>query len=532
MGRKKTYSPIEPKAVAIPQALKREIAHDSQVVWDEHTMRYGEDDALPLKIASTVDKSPATKACINTRAKFIKGAKFTSAELMKKKINKDGTTLWQFHSMLSDMLALFNGFSVNFKYNAKAKITNSYILSFESCRLLRPDDKGKIPSVRYNPYFGTSEYKVEDSIDYPVYNLETVNKEISNPQTGGFRYNGQVYYYGKQAPLHRFYPVPDYWSGEFWIKIDAGIQGFHANNLDKNFLLSIIWNAIGDPSLPSKNPKYNKKVKGEDGVIRIENPKTVGEEFNDMLTTAFAGSAKGGAGIVFWSGSENTATKAAAFPTNSNHELFTTLQNLTTKNITIATQTPGILANISEGVNLGSDGNEMRAAIELQQSRVSEEQQLLMDFYNDVLLPNLEEPTEEKVEIVNYTPITVEVTMEDKFWEALSVTEKKRWIAKNLPGIELDVVAAPAVVPPAPKTDDEGNVIPDTMQASQTNDALKSLNISDINKVQKIVARFNLWKSDPSNAKALTFDQAKQFLAGYGFTEEQINAWLVTDDEL
>lgn len=521
MGRPKSYINPSPQVVKInaPEALKREIAHDEQVQWDEDYLRYGEGDALPLKIASIVDQSPATKSCLKTKGKFIKGARFTNPELMKLKIDKNGTTLWQFHSMLSDMLTLFDGFSVNFKFNGQARITNSYILSFESCRLKRPDKKGNIRFIKHNPYYGTVQYRKEDSIEYPIFDLEDVPGQIADKQTGGINYQGQAYYYGKTTPLHRFNPVPDYWSGQFWINIDAKIQEFHANNLDKNFLLSVLWNAIGDPSAPSKNKKYNRVETGTDGVKRIVNPKTVGEEFNEMLTTAFAGSTKGGAGIVFWSGNHDTATKVSAFPTNSNHDLFTALQDLTTKNITIATQVPGILANISEGVNLGSDGNEMRAAIELMQSRVTEEQQILMDFYNEILLPNLAEPVKEKVEIVNFTPITVPVNMEDKFWEALTPEQKLTWMKKNVPGIADLVVDAPVI----PQQVDE-NGQPVQPQEVKVNENVKNMTGRQLQGVQRIVRKFNKGE--------LTFDQAKQMLKnGFGFTDVDVNDWLITTEE-
>lgn len=254
-----------------------------------------------------------------------------------------------------------------------------------------------------------------------------------------------------------------------------------------------------------------------------------------MLSTALAGSRKGGAGLALWSQNHDTATKVAAFPTNSNHDLFTTLQDLTTKNITIATRVPSVLANISEGVNLGSTGNEMQKAVELMQSRVTAKQQVLMQFYNKVLLPNWHDEKAVKgmkVEIVNFNPISVPVELDDKFWEVLTVPEKREFIRKNFPTVPIGEDTAQAT---APIVDEEGNPVEQTVEATEKttgNEALKNLNISDINKVQKIVARFNLSKVDPQNAKALTLDQAKQFLAGYGFTEEQINAWLVTEEEL
>lgn len=515
-----------------PEAtVKREVSTRSQLNQTENTIMYGEDDALPLRIAKLVNESPATIACLNTIAKYIKGSSFSDPTLMKLVIDKNGTTLWQLHTMLCNMLSLFNGFAVNFKFDGAGKITNSYPLSFESVRLTKPDDNGYITSVKYNPYFGTAEYRQDYTTCYPMFDLKQALNQI---EAEGTQFKGQVYYYGRTSPIYRFYPVPDYWAAKNWIQIDAKIQEFHNQNLENGFFQSVLMNVIGDPSLPSKNPKYQKTVTGDDGVKRKETTKTVGEEFNEMMSQAFSGSSKAGTALALWSGTHDTAVKIQPFQTNSNADLFNALQDLTTKNITIATQVPGILANISEGVNLGSGGSEIQKAVELMQSRVTEEQTLLEQFYNEVLLPNLSMPVSKPVEIVNFTPVSVPVEIDDKFWEVMDTDEKRMFIKKNMPSVELKAVATVQTTTDPNQPAPQEGVLPTapTAPTEQANEALKGLKISDINKVQKIVARFNLSKVDPNNSKALTLDQAKQFLASYGFTEEQINAWLVTEEEL
>lgn len=532
MGRPKKYvNSVSVIPFNGPEALQRQPATLSQITWSEDTIRYGDDDALPYRIAKLVDESPATGSCIDTISQFIQGSRFTSQVLMDLVIDKNGTTLWDFHCMLSDMLALYEGFSVNFKYDGAYQITNAYILNFESCRLKKPDDKGKIHSIKYNPYWGLNEFTDELTIEYPVFDLNNVPREIKDKATGGLNYQGQVYYYGKTSPLYRFYPVPYYWKGKDWIKIDAKIQQFHANNLDNNFLLSVIWNIIGDPNQPSENPKYQETYTDDAGEQRTRSTKTKGEEFTESISTALAGAIKGGAGLGLWSSNHEEATKVTAFPTNSNHDLFNALQDLTTKNVTIATRVPGILANISEGVNLGSTGNEMQKAVEIMQSRVISKQRILTQFYNKILLPNLASKPTDRVEIVNFNPITVPVEIEDKFWDAMDADERRDFIRANVSGVKLKdkVIVTPATTP-------DGTPLPEGEQppSTQGNEALKNLGIADINKVQKITKRFELGKTDPSNPKALTLEQAKQFLASYGFTEEQINAWLIqpTEEEL
>jgi len=525
MPRKKPQVFPNPTAFSLngkkPQAyVKREISTRSQIFSQEDTIIYGEDDALPLRIAKLTNESPAATACINTVATYIKGSRFSNEDLMKIKVDKNGTTLWQLHCMLSNMLAQFSGFAVNFKFDAGGGITNTYVLSFESVRLMKPDDEGYITKVKYNPYFGTREYKKDLTTCYHTYNKQTI---VNQMQEEGNAFNGQVYYYGKTTPIYRFYPVPDYWSAKNWIQVDAKIQEFHNENLENGFFQSVLMNVIGDPSAPSNNPKYQRSEIGTDSVKRGKSTKTVGEEFNEMMSEAFSGSRKAGTALALWSQTHDTAVKIQPFQTNTNADLFSALQDLTTKNITIATQVPGILANISEGVNLGSGGSEIQKAVELMQSRVTEPQQILEQFYNEVFLPNLSTPVTDKVEIVNFTPVTVPVEIDDKFWEAMDVDERRDFIRNNVAGVTLK---EPVVAPTQPATvRPDGTVeLAQPAQEATVNDAIKGLKLSDINRMSSIVAKV---------AKGtVTYDQARIILQGYGLTEEQIDAWLVKPEEV
>lgn len=494
--------------------------------WLEDTIIYGEDNALPLRIAKAVDESPAATACIDTIAQFTKGAGFTIKKLERQIINKSGETLWQHHCKLADIISMFNGFAVNLKFNLDEQITNAFELSFESVRFVKPKEElsSRIDWVKYNPYYGTAEFKQAYSKAYPVYNKERLKEQMNEL---GNTFPGQVYYFGKTSPLYRFYPVPKYWSAQKWIYVDGKIQEFHQSNLDNGFFQSVLMNVIGDPNAWSSNPRLQEKYTKEDGTEGYRPTKTVGEEFNDMMQGNFSGSQKAGNVMALWALNSDQAVKLQPFPNNTNADLFTTLQDITTKNITIATKVPSILANISEGVALGSGGSEIQKAIELMQSRVVEWQMALMEYYNEVLLPGM--GIEERVEIINFNPISETPQIDDKVWEFLNEVEKVEWIRSAYPNINIQ--RAPMATPVIAPTTADGQPAPITPPPSG-NSALKELKIADLNKIQKIVARFNLSQTDPSNPKSLTFDQAKQILAGYGFTDEEINAWLVTPDEL
>jgi YHS domain-containing protein len=532
----KTVSPSPATfKISTPVALKREATTLAQKDFLENTIIYGEDNAFPLRLAKAVEDSPATSSCIRTRTKFIRGASFSDPELMKIKVNNKGQTLWDLHDTLCKSFGLFEGFAVNFKYNKGNRFLEVHDMSFESVRFVKPEDDlaTEINQVKYNPYFGTVEYDQKYTKLYNLFNLETVKQEHAE---AGNAYMGQVYYFGTTSPLHRFYPFPTYYSAKHWISADAKFQEFMDQELENGFFQSVLFNMIGDPNAPSGNPKYQETYT-EDGVQNTRSTKTVGEEFNEMMAENFSGSKKAGTAMVLWALTQEAAATLSAFPAEILSDRLETKQNLTTKNITIATNVMAILANISEGVNLGSGGSELQKAVEIMQANTADERVRLEQFYNEILLPNLQVEGNpslrgKKVEIVNYSPITVPVEINDKVWEWLNDDEKAAFVKKNMPNITI-IRPQMGVQQPLPGTeqelDEEGQPLP---APPPPNEALKNLNMQQITRVQKIVARYNIGLVEPENAKALTFEQAKAFLLSYGLTESDIPNWLITQDQL
>lgn len=512
-----------------PENLKRVESTIAQENALEDTIIYGDDDALPLRIAQAVEQSPAASSCIETVAQFIKGSQFSDVELMDLPVDGSGTTLWDLHCALSESLALFWGFAVNFKFDKSGKITNTFQMPFESCRFKKPGEESPyIKFIKYNPYFGTSEYKDDFTKEYPVFDAKEVNNQISGKKPTEIKeWAGQVYYYGKTSPTSKFYPKPKYWSAKEAIYSDHKLEEFHNEELDNGFFQSVLLNVIGDPNKMSNNPRTMREEVQSDGTtIKLVPTKTVGEEFNDMMQNSFSGAKKAGTAMVLWSLNSNDAVKVSSFPVGITGDRIIATQNSVTKTITIATRVPSILANISEGVSLGSDGNEMQKAIELMQSRTAEWRRVLENFYNKILFPNLQKKPQGKVEIQNYNPITVPVEVNEKVWEFLNEAEKVAFIKKNMPDIEIIRPDTPATItaPAEPTIDPEtGEEIPAPV-APKPNESLKNLNLTQIKRISKIVAQFN--------TGVLSFDQAKQILMSYGLTEEELNAWLTSPEEL
>jgi hypothetical protein len=512
-GSVKVYSRAQSEPEE-PQALQREATTKSQRNIQENTIIWGADDALPLKIAQTLQDSPAASACISTKAKYIKGAGFSDKDLMKVVVNKKGLTLWQLHCMISEAMAWIESFSINFKFSATGKITMAYNLAVENARFVKPDndEDTEITRLKYNPYFGTAEFNKKYTKEYALFDIEEVGKQI---KTEGTKFKGQVYYYGVTKPLYRFYARPDYWSARYWMEVDGSIQQFHKDNLDNGFFQSVLINMIGDPSIKSKNPEYMRREVASDGTVTYHPDRTIGQEFDDMMSKAFSGKKKAGTAMVLWALNSDSVAKVAPFDSSVNSDLFETLQNLTTKNITIATKTPGILANISEGVSLGSGGSEIQKAVELMQANTSNERSVLEQFYNEIFFPNCEIKgitKSSKVEIVNYNPITVPVEIDDKFWNVLNDKEKRDFVRKNFASIELEEEA--------PQTDSEGNPLP--QDQIQVNDNMTNLTGSQQLQLIRIIRQFGQGKINEATATIQ--------LKGFAFSDDEIRKILGLDE--
>jgi hypothetical protein len=458
-----------------------------------------------------VNRSPTTTSCLDKMESFIAGAGFTEDELMNFRVDEEGTTLWDFHLQLVKYITLLESFSVNFKFNQKGKITLSYVVGPETVRFVRYTGT-KVKFLKQNPYFGTQEYNPNLTTVYPVFDPENVKDDIQkleDPRT----FNGQMYFWGNVRPPYKFYSVPKFWSGEKWIYVDGEIQQFHKSNLQNGFFQSTLINVIGDPNQKSKNPKYQREVLGSDGTTkRHESTKTIGEEFDDQMNNIFSGARKAGTAMVLWSKNESESAKIQAFPVNTNFDVLAGTFTDAMRGITTATGVPAILANLpQQATSLGSDGNSIKAAIDLMHSNVQRYQSVLENFYNNQMLPYLERGPKMAVKIRPYIPISTQVVVEDKFWQVLSESEKKDFVKKNIQGMQ-EVIKDEVVV-------DEETGEPLTPQEVQVNDKITDLTGRQLQQLNRITRQFSRGE--------ISFEQAKLLLKnGFKFTDLDVNTWL------
>lgn len=400
--------------VKVLNLIQREPAHLSQVdATDKYIPYFDGNDNFPVELSNLVKGSPTATSCLSTLADFITGEGFNLGEDLENKVmNNQGLTFGQFHGVQSDSFAHDWGVASLIKYNRTGGITEVYDLQFSNCRLGEPDSKGIISKIKYNPYFGTGLYKRTDTKEFDVYNPRFAAQQAANDK----KWAGQIFWFGVRSKKHPFYPVPDYYTAKHWMKVEKNAGVYFDENLENGFLQDFVIKMIGDPN----DASGLKNDAGEDI------PK--GKAFNNEMTDNFGRGAKTRHRMVaMWANNKDEFPELAPFPTAGNADLFRVQDDHATKKITIATKVPAILANISEGVSLGGDGNTIRAAVKLMQQRVKRPQNILIAYYQEIL-KNMVVPVTEPITIVPYNPFPELETIDPLVWAEMTPPERRKWI--------------------------------------------------------------------------------------------------------
>lgn len=421
--------------VKIYNFIQREFAYTSQIDTHSGFIPFGPVDNFPNKLASLVEGSPTATSCLSTLTDFITGEGFNEGEdLENLKVNSQGLTFFNFHNIQSDNFSHNWGCATLVKYNKIGQITEFFDIPFGYCRLGRPDSKGVIGKIHYNPYYGDALlYRQQDTVVYDVYNPQAAVLQINKDP----KFKGQIFWMGVKTTRHPFYPIPDYYSAKHWMNIEKNAGVYFDENLENGFLTPTILKLFGDPNDASG-------VKDDNG---DDIPK--GKMFDTEMTTKFAGAKRVGQIMAFWGNNKDEFPVAEAFPTNANADMHRVTDEHATKKITIATKVPGILANISEGVSLGGDGNTIRAAVKLMQQRVVRPQSLLIAYYQE-LLANMVNPYTDTITITSYSPFPELEVVDPLIWAEMTAEERRDWIRDHTE-IQLAEVEDPALAEPAPE---------------------------------------------------------------------------------
>lgn len=419
--------------VKIYNFIQREFAYSQQIDTNAGYLPFSVDgsyDNFPNQLANLVQGSPTATACLSTITDFITGEGFNLGEPLESLIiNDQGLKFFRYHGIQSDSLAHYEGVASLVKYNKAGDITQIYDIPFAYCRLGKPDDKGVISKIHYNPYFGTIHYRKQDTEVYDVYNPAAATIQLADK-----KFKGQINWLGIRNRQHPFYPIPDYYSAKHWMRTEKNAGVYFDENLENGFLTPTILKLRGNPN----DASGKKDSEGND----IPKAQALDEE----LTKNFSGANRVGQIMTFWADMGEEWPDPVAFPTNGNADMHRVTDEHATRKITIATKVPAILANVNDANNFG--GEQIRPAVKLMQQRVKRPQDILIDYYSD-MLKRFVRPITEPIMIVPYNPFPEAETIDPLVWETLTPEEKRIWVKDHTEIQLIEQTPAPAQPGPA-----------------------------------------------------------------------------------
>jgi hypothetical protein len=386
-------------------------------------VKYGNDNDFPQRLTEAVYSSPTAQAALDILTKYIGGEGFTAEDIGKVVVGEK-QTLAGLHGKLVEDFGCLCGIAVLVRYNSNGKPISYEHVPFENCRLELPDENGQVRHIHYNPFFGTSDFKKDKTVAYPVFDQMAAQEQIN---TLGADFKGQIFWAALTRINNRFYPVPQYYAAINDITADGRLTTFRDRLIDNGFFQSNLMTVIGD-----KDEKIQVGIDSEGKAIY----KTREELFNEAMQEN-QGVEAAGSTMVFWVKSAEAAPKIEAFPSNYNDKLGDSVSTQLLLSIGRAFGVHPVLLGADLGSSLGQN-NLLQNAIDMLQQRVSYYHSWLEQQYQKLFEGNALGiiPSEIKIK-----PLSYAFELPDKVWDALPVDAKYDWIEDNY-GITVEVEVA------------------------------------------------------------------------------------------
>lgn len=200
---------------------------------------FGDNNDYYQIVRKIVAGSVSGSSSVNVYSKFINGRGFAEGadDFV---INKKRQTLDDLLRVVSEDLAMFNGFALHVNYNALGQKTSIYHVPFEHVRFEVSDEEGFFDKVAIHDDWAKEfthirRFKNEDIVFVDLYNpdLEVIEKQAEN--AGGWGcYQGQVYYYSGNRDIS--YPTPIYSSALTDMSSDEGLSNINYRNIRNRFM--------------------------------------------------------------------------------------------------------------------------------------------------------------------------------------------------------------------------------------------------------------------------------------------------------
>jgi hypothetical protein len=204
---------------------------------------YDVDNLYPQNVRNIIRSSKTGYGCLERYSDYIEGRGLVSDALSLMRVNLNGETLADVHSLESGDLAELNGFAIHVNYDINGHIVDMHHIPFENVRLCEPDEEGVVRQVALHPDWsgqatrGGKQVQVKkENVDYiDVFNPDPVVVLSQIQEAGGPQYyKGQVYYYSREG--HMQYPFAKFHAVLTDLSTDEGLSNVQLRNVRNNFL--------------------------------------------------------------------------------------------------------------------------------------------------------------------------------------------------------------------------------------------------------------------------------------------------------
>ena len=277
---------------------------------------YGIDNLYPQRIKGAYNRSPLVKSGINLIASFLEGDGFESPS--DDKINKLFHTDNDILRLVSEDLALFNGFPLLVNFDGTGDKTEYFSIPFEWVRFEKPKNEGEIENVYVSNNWqtiGASGH--QEAKKYPLILPGQDLDSIKAP-------DGAIMYFTglrQEYPLSRMDAIFD------TAQADAQVQTFEYSNINNGFLSATIFKKYGAFKSEKEKEQYKAQIAE---LIGAENANSVF--------------------IITMDEDLKDAQLFEQLPANNNDTLFdSTVRNITNRVLQHLSVPPGLMSVTSDG---------------------------------------------------------------------------------------------------------------------------------------------------------------------------------------
>jgi len=460
---------------------------------------YGDDNLMPNYLITRFNNSAIHKAIVLSKVNQILGDgvvslnnPMASVNLINKKENV--------HDVMKKCaldLVLFGGYSLNIIWSRDRKsIAEIYHIDFSRIR------SGKInpETDEIEKYFYCADWA--NTRKFPITEYDAFSADAKDAS--------QIYYYKQYQPSNSYYPNPDYSGAMAAIQIDIEIKNFHKNNLQKGMMPSLWIN-------------YHNGIPGEEEMRIIVRG----------LEEQYGGTDNAGQAIVSFNESKELAPEITQIQAGGNDAYYQQIYDDIIRSIMAGHRvSSGELFAVTTSGKLGAANEIVEHSEYFRKMVILPYQSELLPSFNKLVSMKTGKPTTFEIKPLsifnnqgdNKTSATDNAQKVLDGINSLSPLVANKVLESMTPNeiralVNLDATPEGDVVPVVAEISTTDIVTPVAAESQTVNEHIKGLKGREWQSMMRIVREYNKGKISREQA-------ANMLKSGYGFTEEEIGAWL------